>query len=217
MKTTQQGLYRAVGNNMKKLAFILFLGIFSCKSGFDSSSTVLSSKDCVVKEQKEILEKAVKLFEYKLQKQYSDISIEAAYFEFISDLANKELTIDFFQDSLELKIRNLNLWTESKRSEEETDLEMKIFNVNSMNPIRVKLNSDFSTCLANKIDWRIGTSSFLRMNSKYRLSPRLAKKQLFKTSEYDLKKFENRLTIVLGVYYQTMFNIKNTVANNVYN
>jgi hypothetical protein len=202
---------------MKKLIFIIFLGFFACKSGFDSSSSVLSSKECIAKKEKEILEKAVEIFESKLQKQYPDISNEAAYFEFISDLANKKLNIDFFQDSLDLEIRNLNLWTESKRSEEETDLEKKIFNVNSMNPIRVKLNSDFSTCLANKIDWRIGTSSFLRMNSKYRLSPRLARKQLFRTSEYDLKKIENRLTIVLGVYYQTMFNIKNTVANTVYN
>ncbi|WP_045802589.1 hypothetical protein [Flagellimonas lutaonensis] len=200
---------------LKKLIFILFLGICACKSGFNTSSSGSSLKECVGKEQTEILEKAVKLFESKLQKRYPDISNEEAYFEFISDWANKELPVDFFQDSLELKIRNLNLWTESKRSEEETELEKKIFNVNSMNPIRVKLNSDFSTCLANKIDWRIGTSSFLRMNSKYRLSPRLAKKQLFKTSEYDLKKFENRLTIILGVYYQTMFNIKNTVANNV--
>ena len=200
---------------MKKLTFILFLGFFACKSGLDSSSPVLSSKECISKKQKEILEKAVELFESKLQKKYSDISIEAAYFEFISDLANKELNIEFFQDSLDLEIRNMNFWTESKRSEEETELEKKIFNINSMNPIRVKLNSDFSTCLANKIDWRIGTNSFLRMNSKYRLSPRLAQKHLFKTSEYDLKKFENRLTIVLGVYYQTMFNIKNTVANKV--
>jgi len=200
---------------MKKLIFIIFLGFFACKSGFDSSSSVLSSKECITKKQKEILEKSVELFESKLHKQYPNISNEAAYFEFISDLANKKLSIDFFQDSLDLEIRNFNLWTESKRSEEETDLEKKIFNVNSMNPIRVKLNSDFSTCLANKIDWRIGTSSFLRMNSKYRLSPRLARKQLFRTSEYDLKKIENRLAIVLGVYYQTMFNIKNTVANIV--
>jgi hypothetical protein len=201
---------------MKKLAFILFLGIFSCKSGFDSSSSALSSKECVAKEQKEILEKAVELFESKLQKQYPSISNEAAYFEFISDWENKELPTDFFQDSLELEIRNLNLWTKSKRTEEETDLEKKIFNVDSMTPIRVKLNSDFSTCLANKIDWRIGTSTFLRMNSEYRISPRIAKKRLYQTSENDLKKFENRLTIVLGVYYQTMFNIKNTVANTGY-
>ncbi|RIV71945.1 hypothetical protein D2U88_05670 [Flagellimonas aequoris] len=81
-----------------------------------------------------------------------------------------------------------------------------------MNPIRVKLNPDFSVCLANKIDWMLGTSSFLRVNSKYRLSPKLAKKQLYKTSEYDLKIFENRLAIVLGVYYQTMFNINTTVV-----
>lgn len=96
------------------------------------------------------------------------------------------------------------------------DLEKKLFNVDSMNPIRVKLENNFSICLAKKIDWRIGTSTFLRMNSKYRISPQIAKKRLYRTSEHDLKKFENRLTIVLGVYYQTMFNIKSTVASTVY-
>lgn len=162
------------------------------------------------------MEKAVELFESRINEKYPEISTEAAYFEFVSDWSNKEIQTDFFQDSLELKVRNLNLWTESTRSEKDMDLEKQLFNVDSMNPIRIKLNSDFSTCLANKIDWRIGTGTFLRMNSKYRISPRIAKNKLYRTSENDLKKIENRLTIVLGVYYQTMFNIKNTVANNGY-
>lgn len=160
------------------------------------------------------MEKAIELFEFRIQKKYPKSSTEAAYFEFISDWSNKKLSIDFFQDSLELKIRSLNLWTESNRSEKDTDLEKKLFKVDSMNPMRVKLNTDFSICLSNNIDWRVGTSSFLRANSKYRISPRHARKYLYNTSEHDLKKFENRLAIVLGVYYQTMFNIKNTVANN---
>lgn len=202
---------------MKKLIFILFLGLCACKSGVDSSSHSVSSKQCIEKGERKILEKAIELFEFRIQKKYPEISTEAAYFEFISDWSNKKIPTDFFQDSLEIKVRNLNLWTESTRSEKDMGLEKTIFNVDSMNPIRVKLNSDFSICLANKIDWRIGTSTFLRMNSKYRISPRIAKKRLYMTSENDLKNFENRLTIVLGVYYQTMFNIKNTVANTVYN
>ena len=202
---------------MKKLIFISFLVISACKSGRDSTSFDKSSRECIEKEQREILEKAVELFETRIKEKYREISPEAAYFEFISDWSNKKLPMDFFQDSLELKIRNLKIWTESTRSEKDMELEKTLFNVDSMNPIRVKLNSVFSNCLANKIDWRIGTSTFLRMNSKYRISPRIAKKRLYRTSEYDLKEFENRLTIVLGVYYQTMFNIKNTVANTVYN
>ncbi|RZS93930.1 hypothetical protein [Aquimarina brevivitae] len=198
-------------STFKKLFLIFFLGFFACKSGYDSSS-----KNCTTKAQKEILVQAVQLFESKLQKRYTDISIEAAYFEFISDLVDKELSIGFFQDSLALKIRNLNLWTESTRSEKEEKLEKKIFNVDAMNPIRVKLSANFSTCLANSIDWKLGTSSFLRMNSKYRLSPRLAQKYLYRASEYDLRKFENRLAIVLGVYYQTMFNILHIDANQKY-
>lgn len=199
---------------MKKLILILFLVLFSCKSG--SNSPITSSDTCITKEQKEIFKTAVRLFEYKLQEQYSDISTEFAYFEFVSDLADREIPIDFFKDSLEIEIRNMNLWAESKRTEEETTFEKQIFNVDSMNPIRVKLNPDFSTCLASKIDWRIGTSFFLKMNSQYRLSPALAKKQIFNTStsERDMKQFESRLAIVLGFYYQTMFNIKNTVPNN---
>ncbi|GLU44833.1 hypothetical protein Musp01_24570 [Muricauda sp. NBRC 101325] len=163
------------------------------------------------------LEKTVELFESKIENQYPEISREAAYFKFISDWANNELPMNFFKDSLELKIRSLNIWAESNRSEKELNMEKKLYNVDTMNPIRVKLNPDFSVCLANKVDWMLGTSSFLRANSKYRISPKLAKKQLYKTSEYDLKIFENRLTIVLGVYYQTMFNIKTTVVNTLEN
>lgn len=195
---------------------ILFFGFCACKSGKDSSSYSVPSKKCVEKGEKKILEKAIELFESRIQEKYPEISTEAAYFEFISDWSNKKLPIDFFQDSLELKIRDLNLWTESTRSEKDMDLEKKLFNVDSMNPIRVKLENNFSICLAKKIDWRIGTSTFLKMNSKYRISPQIAKKRLYRTSEHDLKKFENRLTIVLGVYYQTMFNIKPTVASTVY-
>ncbi|WP_299537395.1 hypothetical protein [Ulvibacterium sp.] len=209
-----------VGNNMKKLIFILLFGLCSCKSGLNSSSkgeSTSSSKKCVGIQERELLEKAVKTFETKIQNQYPERSTELAYFEFISDWSNKKLQMDFFKDSLELKIRSLDLWTESTRSVENMEREKQLFNVDSMNPIRVKLNPDFSTCLANKIDWRIGTSTFLRLNSKYRMSPRHARKRLFRTSQNDLKKFENKLTIVLGVYYQTMFNIKNTVANTVYN
>ncbi|NJB35798.1 hypothetical protein [Croceivirga sp. JEA036] len=202
---------------MKKLLFISFLIISGCKSGIDSTSFDKSSKECIEKEQREILEKAVELFETRIKEKYPEISVEAAYFEFISDWSNKKLPVDFFQDSLELKIRNLNVWTESTRSEKDMELEKQLFNVASMNPIRVKLNQEFSNCLSEKIDWRIGTRSFLLFNSKYRISPKIAKKRLNWTSEYDLKEFENRLTIVLGVYYQTMFNIKNTVANTVYN
>ncbi|RIV71944.1 hypothetical protein D2U88_05665 [Flagellimonas aequoris] len=69
------------------------------------------------------LEKAVELFEFKIEDQYSEISKEAAYFEFISDWANNELPMNFFKDSLELKIRNLNIWVESNRSEKDLDLE----------------------------------------------------------------------------------------------
>ncbi|WP_318312831.1 hypothetical protein [Flagellimonas crocea] len=202
---------------MKKLILILFFGLCACKTGFDSSSTNTTSKECVEKEQMKTLEKAVELFEFKIEDQYPEISKEAAYFEFISDWANNELPMSFFKDSLELKIRNLNILSGSNRSEKDLDLEKKLYNVDSMNPIRVKLNPDFSVCLANKIDWMLGTSSFLRVNSKYRLSPKLAKKQLYRTSEYDLKIFENRLAIVLGVYYQTMFNINTTVVNTLDN
>ncbi|MFX0558691.1 hypothetical protein ACOCEA_17975, partial [Maribacter sp. CXY002] len=202
---------------LKKIIFILFLVITACKSGFDSTSIDKSSRECIEKEKREILENAVGLFEARIKTKYPEISAEAAYFEFVSDWSNKKIPIDFFQDSLELKIRNLNLWTESTRSEKDMELEKTLFNVDSMNKLHVKLNIDFSNCLANKIDWRIGTSTFLRINSKYRISPRIAKKTLYRTSLYDLKEFENRLTIVLGVYYQTMFNIKNTVANTVYN
>jgi len=87
-----------------------------------------------------------------------------------------------------------------------------------MNPVRVKLNSEFSTCLSKTIkDWD-GIRRFLLANSKYRLSPRLALNDYFyRSNENDLKDFENRLSIVLGAYYQTMFNIKNTVANTGYN
>lgn len=152
-----------------------------------------------------------------LHKEYPKLSTEKGYFEFISDWSNKKLNKDFFNDSLDLKVRSLDLWTESIRSDKNMELEKKLFNVDSMNPVRVKLNIEFSSCLSKTIDWRKGISNFLRVNSKYRISPRHARKYLYKTSEYDLKKFENRLAIVLGVYYQTMFNIKNTVANNAYN
>ncbi|WP_285654783.1 hypothetical protein [Allomuricauda sp. NBRC 101325] len=202
---------------MKKLILILFFGLSACKTGFDYTSTYSTSKECVEKEQMKTLEKTVELFESKIENQYPEISREAAYFKFISDWANNELPMNFFKDSLELKIRSLNIWAESNRSEKELNMEKKLYNVDTMNPIRVKLNPDFSVCLANKVDWMLGTSSFLRANSKYRISPKLAKKQLYKTSEYDLKIFENRLTIVLGVYYQTMFNIKTTVVNTLEN
>ncbi|WP_181899517.1 hypothetical protein [Flagellimonas nanhaiensis] len=204
---------------MKKLTFILIIGICSCKSGLNSSSRMESDsspKKCIEIAERKVLEKAVELFETKIEKQYPKVSLESAYFEFIDDWSNKKLSKNFFKDSLELKVRNLNLWTESTRSDKNMEFEKQLFNVDSMNPIRVKLNSDFSTCLANKIDWGIGTSTFLRMNSKYRISPRIAKKKLYRTSQNDMKKFENRLTIVLGVYYQTMFNIKKTVINYGY-
>ncbi|MDT0540692.1 hypothetical protein [Croceitalea sp. P059] len=153
----------------------------------------------------------------KLEEQYKNLSKEAAYFQFLSDWASKKLPLDFFQDSLELKIRNLNLWEVSERTDRNMELEKTLFDVDSMNLIRVKLNSEFSTCLSkNTRDWD-GIRRFLLANSKYRLSPRLALKNLSYTNETDLKEFENRLAIVLGVYYQTMFNIKNTVANNGYN
>nr|WP_299384135.1 hypothetical protein [Allomuricauda sp.] len=205
---------------MKKIIFIILFGLCSCKSGLNSSSraeTTSPSQKCVGIQERELLKKAVEAFETKIQNRYPELSVELAYFEFVSDWSNERLQVDFFKDSLELKIRSMDLWTESTRSDENMEREKHLFNVDSMNPVRVKLNSDFSTCLANKIDWRIGTSTFLRMNSKYRISPRHARKKLFRTSQNDLKKFENRLTIVLGVYYQTMFNIKNTVANTAYN
>ncbi len=154
------------------------------------------------------------MFELKIQKQYPEISKEAAYFEFVTEWANKKLPLDFFQDSLELKIRSLNLWEESERSDKDTELEKKLFNVDYLNPVRVKLNYTFSNCLSKTTtDWD-GIRSFLLANSKYRLSPNLALKNFYRSNENDLKEFENRLAIVLGVYYQTMFNIKNTVANN---
>ena len=192
---------------MKKLIFILFFGLFACKSGFD-----FSAKQCVEKKESKTLKQAVDLFEWKIQKQYPNVSKEASYFDFISDWSNKKLPMDFFQDSLELKIRKMDLWTESNRSERDMSLEKKLFNVDSMNPVRVKLSKEFSICLSKSTDLD-GIRSFLKANSKYRLSPRLAQSRLNRTNEYDIKKFENRLAIVLGVYYQTMFNIKNTVAN----
>ncbi|WP_221405721.1 hypothetical protein, partial [Roseivirga echinicomitans] len=204
-------LYEPLATILKKLIFILFFGLCACKSGFDSSA-----KQCVEKKESETLKQAVDLFEWKIQKKYPNVSKEAAYFDFISDWSNKKLPMDFFQDSLELKIRKMDLWTESNRSERNMDLEKKLFNVDSMNPVRVKLGKEFSTCLGKSTDLD-GIRSFLHANSKYRLSPRLAQNPLYRTSEHDMKKFENRLAIVLGVYYQTMFNIKNTVANTVYN
>ncbi|GAA0746241.1 hypothetical protein [Gaetbulibacter jejuensis] len=187
---------------MKKLVIILFLGLLSCKTEKN-----ISSKKCYESEQRDVLENSVRLFELKLKKQYPELSNEAAYFEFISDWSDKKLSVDFFKDSLELKIRNLNLWTESNRSGKDMELEKRLFNVDSMNPIRIKLNEQFSKCIAfsTKVE---GIRNFLIVNTKYRYSPKLAKKSLLHTSEYDLKEFDNRLVIVLGVYYQTMFNIK---------
>ncbi|MEL7271459.1 MAG: hypothetical protein AAGL34_17940 [Bacteroidota bacterium] len=94
---------------MKKLIFILFLVLFACKSGKDSSKYSVPSKKCIERGERKILEKAVGLFESKIQEKYPEISTEAAYFQFISDWSNKKLPVDFFQDSLELKIRDLNL------------------------------------------------------------------------------------------------------------
>lgn len=207
--------YPYVGNNMKKSIFILLFGLCACKSGLDSSPKMEleSLKNCIESEQREILEMVVESFEMKIQKQYPKISKEKGYFEFITDWSNKKLNKDFFNDSLDLKVRSLNLWTESIRSDKDMELEKKLFNVDSMNPVRSKLNVEFSNCLSKTMDWRNGISNFLRVNSKYRISPRHARKYLYGTSEYDLKNFESRLAIVLGVYYQTMFNIKNTVAN----
>ncbi|WP_318310448.1 hypothetical protein [Flagellimonas crocea] len=194
---------------LKKLIIILFLVVCSCKTGFDSSS-----KKCIEKEERQILIEAVDLFEFKIQKQYPEISKEAAYFEFLTNWADNKLPMEFFQDTLSLKVRNMDIWEESKRSEKNMDRERKIFNVDSMNPVRVKLNSEFSTCLSKTTkDWD-GIRRFLLANSKYRLSPRFALNDYFyRSNENDLKDFENRLSIVLGAYYQTMFNIKNTVAN----
>ncbi|MEM9075630.1 MAG: hypothetical protein AAGC43_01270 [Bacteroidota bacterium] len=192
---------------MKKFAIILFLGLCACKSGFNSTS-----KNCIEKDQREVLENAVELFEIKIQKQYPKLSKEAAYFEFISEWANKKLPIIFFQDSLESTVRNLNIWSESIRLDKDMDLEKKIFNIDSMNLKRVKLNYEFSSCLSKATtDWD-GIRNFIVANSKYRLSPKLALKNLYRTNENDLKQFENRLAIILGVYYQTMFNIRSVVT-----
>lgn len=92
------------------------------------------------------------------------------------------------------------------RSSENTEREAKLFNVDSMNPKRIKLTKEFSNCLllATEVN---GLRNFLLINSKYKLSPRLAQKYLYHSSEIDLNKFENKMIFVLGTYYQTAFNV----------
>ena len=192
---------------MKKLSLLLLLGILACKSEFNASS-----RRCFEKNQKQLLVKAVELFDARVQQRYADLSLEAAYFRFLFDWSSKKIPQDFFRDSLQLKIRNLDLWTVTDRSEKNMDLEKQLFNVDSMNPKSVKLNPEIATCLARAIDWRKGISSFLLLNSKYRISPKIVQKRLYHSSENDLKQFENRLAIVLAVYYQTTFNLNDIDA-----
>ncbi len=190
---------------MKKLLLIVFIAFYSCKT-----QDYLPAEKCTYKEQLFVINKGVNYFETKLLKKYPDLTKEAAYFEFIIDWSNKKLNTDFFSDksldSIHKQIRNLKIWDESTRSGENMEREAKLFNVDSMNPMRTKLNKETSNCLA-KTSNAEGIIYFLKFNSEYRLSPRLAQKKLFHTSEYDLKDDENRIAIVLGVYYQTAYNI----------
>jgi len=152
----------------------------------------------------------VAFFESKLKKKYTEMTKEAAYFEFLTDWSYRNLNTNFFSDdssdSIHKQIRNLEIWNESLRSEENMEREPKLFNVESMNPIRLKLDKDISRCLVRQTKAE-GIVYFLMDNSKYRISPRLAQKRLFRTNEHDLKENVNRMIIALGVYYQTSFNI----------
>lgn len=199
---------------MKKLILIFALALCGCKASRDitpQTEIVNSKAPCITEEDQKVLESAVKLFESKLQTQYPDLSISRAYSRFIHDWSESKFAPEFYQDSLAMKVRKMNLWTESPRQEKYMELEKQIFKVDSMNPVSIKLSTGFSKCLARKMDWRTSSSSFLLANAKYRLSPRLVSRSIFRWGWAELeesKKLEPRLTIVLGIYYQTMFNLK---------
>ena len=199
---------------MKKLILIFALALCGCKASRDitpQTEIVNSKAPCLIDEDQRILENAVKLFESKLQNLYPDLSIRHSYYRFIHDWSESKFAPEFYQDSLAMKVRQMNLWAESTRQEEYMELEKQLFKVDSMNPVRVKLRTEFSKCLARKMYWRSNSSSFLLSNAKYRISPRLARRSIFRwgwAEQEESKKLEPRLTIVLGIYYQTMFNLK---------
>lgn len=190
---------------IKWFSLVFFMGLLSCKT-----QKAVALAKCIDQKQIVVIENGISYFEAKLVEIYPELRIEAAYFEFIDDWSEKKISSDFFDDSsssaIHQQIRALDIWEESLRSSENTEREAKLFNVDSMNPKRIKLTKEFSNCLllATEVN---GLRNFLLINSKYKLSPRLAQKYLYHSSEIDLNKFENKMIFVLGTYYQTAFNV----------
>jgi len=191
---------------MKKLLLISLICFYSCKT-----QVYLPVKKCIEKDNLSTIHKGVLLFESKLKDKYPNSTIEWAYFEFLQDLSTKNLSNQFFDDSISdsisKQIRNLKIWDISERTNENMEREAKLFNVEKMNPNNIKLEKNISYCLFDQTD-SDGIKNFLLMNSKYRLSPKRIRNIFYSgTSESDLKKDTNRMIIALGVYYQTKFNI----------
>lgn len=192
-----------------KLYFLL-IGLFlcSCKTKENLPVTV---KQCLDNDSMIILNNGVKLFESKLVEKYSETSIEVAYLKYLNDLADKKINIDFFIDNETesgiKQVQRLNIWNKSNRSSENMIRESKIYNVQSMNPISIKLDAELQGCLIGKTE-SIAIKSLLIGNRKYRVSPRMHRKSLYGTlSIYDFETKLNRAIFVLILYYQIAFNV----------